>query len=66
MKSYILSGIAILVSAVPGGLLAYWLVSLTGLTGVWLALGTVPLAMAFSLGLFAGLAAIGKALGVTK
>lgn len=66
MKPYILSSIAILVSAIPGSLLAYWLVSLTGLTGVWLALATVPLAMAFSLGLFAGLAAIGKALGVTK
>jgi hypothetical protein len=66
MKSYILSGVAILASAVPGCLLAYWLVSLTGLTGLWLALATVPVAMLFSVGLFAALAAIGKALGVTK
>jgi hypothetical protein len=66
MKSYILSGIAILVSAIPGCLLAYWLASLTGFTGLWLALVTLPLAMLFSVGLFAALAAIGKALGVTK
>jgi hypothetical protein len=66
MKSYILSGIAILACAVPASFLAWWIVSLAGLTGVVHALITVPLAMAFSLGLFAGLAALGKALGITR
>jgi hypothetical protein len=66
MKSYILSGIAILVCAIPASLFAWWLISLTGLTGTWQALATVPLAMVLSVALFAGLAALGKALGVIK
>lgn len=66
MKSYFLSVLAILAAAIPGCFLAWWLVGLTGFTGVAQALSTVFLAMFFSVLLFAGLAALGRLMGITK
>jgi hypothetical protein len=66
MKSYFLSILAILASAVPGSLLAWMIISSFDFTGVWLALATVFLAMVFSVLLFAGLVAIGRLLGIAK
>jgi hypothetical protein len=66
MKSYILSGIAILVCAIPASLLAWWAMESLDLSGVPLALATVFLAMVLSVVFFAGLAALGRATGVIK
>lgn len=66
VKSYFLSILAILASAVPGSFLAWIIVTSFGLTGVWLALATVFLAMVFSVLLFAGLVALGRLLGIAK
>ncbi len=63
---YIFGGLAVLVCAVPGSLLAWWLVSLLGLGGVAQALLTIPVAMVFSVVLFAGLTALGRALGFNE
>ena len=66
MKSYFLSVLAIVCAAVPACFLSWWLVGMTGLAGLWQALATVFLAMLFSVLLFAGLAALGRLLGITK
>ena len=66
MKSYLLSVLAILVSAVPGVWLAWFGMSSLGLEGVVLALATAVLAMVLSLSFFAGLVAIGRALHIVK
>jgi hypothetical protein len=66
MKSYFLSILAILASAVPGSFLAWTIVTSLGLTGLWQALATLFLAMIFSVLIFAGLVAIGRVLGITK
>ncbi len=66
VKSYFLSILAILASAVPASFLAWLMVSSIGLDGVWQALATVFLAMLFSVIFFAGLVAIGRLTGLTK
>ena len=66
MKSYLLSVIAILCAAVPGSLLAYWGVSMLGLSGIPQALVTVFAGMVLSVAFFAGLIALGRALKVIK
>lgn len=66
VKSYFLSILAILASAVPASFLAWLMVSSIGLGGVWQALATVFLAMLFSVCFFAGLVAIGRLTGLTK
>jgi hypothetical protein len=66
MKSYFLSILAILASAVPGSLLAWMIISSFDFTGVWLALATVFLAMVFSVLIFAGLVALGRLIKFTK
>lgn len=66
MKSYFLSILAILASAVPGSFLAWTIVTSFGLTGLWQALVTVFSAMVFSVLIFASLAALGRLLGITK
>ena len=66
VKSYLLSVLAILVSAVPASFLAWIMVSSIGLDGVWRALVTVFFAMLFSVLFFAGLVAIGRVTGLTK
>jgi ABC-type sulfate transport system permease component len=63
---YIFGGLAVLVCAVPGSMLAWWLVSLLGLGRVAQALLTIPVAMVFSVGLFAGLTVLGRLLGFNK
>jgi len=66
MKSTLFSILAIVASAVPGVLLAWLLMSALGLDGTLLALATVFFAMIFSVAIFAGLIAAGRALGVLK
>jgi hypothetical protein len=66
MKSYFLSILAILASAVPGSLLAWMIISSFDLTGVLQALATVFLAMVFSVLIFAGLVALGRLIKFTK
>ena len=66
VKSYFLSVLAIICSAAPGSVLAWLIVGALGLTGIGQALATVALAMIFSVLIFAGLAALGSALGITK
>ena len=66
MKSTLFSILAIVASAVPGVLLAWLLMSALGLDGTLLALATVFLAMVFSVAIFAGLIAAGRALGILK
>jgi hydrogenase/urease accessory protein HupE len=67
MKSYLLSALAIVASAIPASFVAWWVTSsLLGLSGIPLALATVALAMVLSVALFAALSAIGHALGVVK
>jgi hypothetical protein len=66
MKSYILSGIAILACAIPASMLAWWAMNSLGLADLPLALSTVFLAMVLSVVFFAGLAALGRATGVIK
>jgi hypothetical protein len=56
----------IVASAVPGVLLAWWLVSLTGLSGLPGAFATIVVAMVIAVSLFAALVAIGKALKILK
>ena len=65
MKSYFLSVLAILGSAIPGSVMAWLLVAATGWNGVVQAILTVMLAMVFSVAIFAGLIAAGRALGVS-
>ena len=66
VKSYFLSILAILASAVPASFLAWLMVSSIRLNGVWQALATVFFAMLFSVFFFAGLVAIGRLTGLTK
>lgn len=66
MKSYFLSILAILASAIPGSLLAWTITVSLALTGLWQGLATVFLAMIFSVLIFAGLVAVGRVLGITK
>jgi len=66
MKSTLFSILAIVASAVPGVLLAWLLMSALGLDGTLLALATVFFAMIFSVAIFAGLIAAGRALGILK
>jgi hypothetical protein len=66
MKSYILSGIAILVAAIPASWLAWLATTSLELSGLPLALATVFLAMVLSVLFFAGLVALGRLLGITK
>ncbi len=66
MKSYFLSVLAILASAVPAVWLAWLLMSALGLEGVVLALATALLAMVMAVLFFASLVAIGRALKIVK
>jgi hypothetical protein len=66
MKSYLLSAVAIVISAVPASFLAWWATTSLGLAGIPLALATVALAMVLSVAFFAALSAIGHALGIVK
>ena len=66
MKSYFLSVLAILASAVPGVWLAWLLMGSFGLEGIPLALTTALVAMVLSVVFFATLVAIGRALKVVK
>lgn len=66
VKSYLLSVVAILVAAVPGTLLAWWGTAAFGLSGIPLALLTVFAGMVLSVAFFAGLIALGRALGLIK
>jgi hypothetical protein len=66
MKSYILSVIAILCCAVPSAIVSWWGWKALGLEGITLSLLTVISAMVLATALFAALAAIGKALKITK
>jgi hypothetical protein len=66
MKSYFLSILAILASAVPGSLLAWMIISSFEFTGLGLALATVFLAMVFSVLIFAGLVALGRLIKFTR
>lgn len=60
MKSYFVSVLAILASAVPGVWLAWLAMSALGLAGIPLALASAFVAMVFSVGFFAALVAIGR------
>jgi hypothetical protein len=63
MKAYIPSILAIAASAIPGTLMAWWLIAPFGWPKLVMAL-TVPfLAMAFSVGIFAGIVTVLKKLG---
>ena len=66
IKSYFLSVLTIICSAAPGSTLAWLLVGATGMVGVWQAIATVMLAMVFSVSIFAGLVALGRALGFVR
>ena len=66
MKSYLLSVVAIFSAAVPGTLLAWWVTSSLGLTGIPLALATVFAGMVLSVAFFAGLIALGRVLKLIK
>jgi hypothetical protein len=66
MKSYLLRVLAIAASAVPGTWLAWLAMTALGLSGIPLALATVFSAMVFSVAIFAGLIAAGRALKVVK
>ena len=66
VKSYFLSVLAILASAVPGSFLAWMIISSFAFTGIALALATVFLAMVFSVLIFAGLVAFGRLIKFIK
>jgi hypothetical protein len=66
MKSYILSGIAIIICAIPASMIAWWAMDSLELSDLPLALATVFLAMVLSVVFFAGLVALGRAVGVIK
>jgi hypothetical protein len=66
MKSIILSVIAILVTAIPSAIGAWWLMKSFGLSGATLAVTTGIVAMVCALALYAGLIALGDKLGVLK
>ncbi|MBL8523485.1 MAG: hypothetical protein JNN20_07350 [Betaproteobacteria bacterium] len=66
MKSTLISITFIVASAVPGVTLAWLLMSSLGLQGTLLALATVFAAMVFSVLIFAGWIAVGRALGLVK
>ncbi len=66
MKSYVLSVIAILCCAVPAAIFSWWAWKAIGLKGITLSLVTAFSAMVLATALFALLAAIGKALKITK
>jgi hypothetical protein len=56
----------IVASAIPGVLLGWWLMSMTGLQGLLKAFGTVAIAMPVAVGIFAGLVVLGKTLKIIK
>jgi hypothetical protein len=66
MKSYLLSVLAIICCALPAAVLSWLGWKALGLTGIPLSLATVFSAMVLATALFAALAAIGKALKITK
>jgi len=66
MKSYLLSVLAIICCAVPAAVLSWLGWKVFGLTGVMLSLATVFSAMVLATAFFAALAAIGRALKMTK
>lgn len=66
MKSYLQSVLAILAAGIPGATLAWLAMSALGLTGLPLALATAFTAMVFSVAIFAGLVALGRALKIIK
>jgi hypothetical protein len=66
MKSIILSVIAILATAVPSAIGAWWLLKSFGLSGATLAVTTSIVAMVCALVLYAGLIALGDKLGILK
>lgn len=66
MKSYLLSILAILASAVPGVWLAWLVTSAWDLQGIPLALATVFIAMLISVAFFAALVALGRVLKIVK
>lgn len=66
MKFYFLSVLAIVVCAVPGAYLSWRGMTALGLSGIPLALATVVVAMILTVGLFALLSALGRALGITN
>ena len=66
MKSYFLSVLAILASAVPGVWLAWLAMTALGLEGILLALATAFVAMVISVLFFAALVAMGRALKIVK
>lgn len=66
MKSYLISILAILASAIPGVSLGWLAMTALGLHGTVLALATVATAMLLSVTIFALLVAIGRTLKLVK
>lgn len=66
VKSYFLSVLAILASAVPGVWLAWLVTNSFGLDGLPLALATALVAMVISVVFFATLVVIGRAFNIVK
>lgn len=66
VRSYLFSIALIVLSAIPGAMFAWFLLTRFGVSGVGLGVGTALLGMAFSLALFAGWVALGKVTGVIK
>ena len=66
MKSYLLSVLAIAVSAAPAVWLAWLAMYALGFQGIPLALATALSAMILSVFFFAALVAIGKKLGIVR
>lgn len=65
-RYYVFNVLAIIGSAVPGCFLAWWLIALTGIGGIWQALATVLLAMGFAMALFAGITTLERVLHKQK
>lgn len=66
MKTYVFSGLIILMSAVPGATLSWLLISPLGLPQVPFAIAVVMLGMVLSVAIFAGWAALGRALKISR
>jgi hypothetical protein len=64
MKEVSIHAVLILASAVPGAVLAWWLLRLAGLGGTWLAGASAMLAMLFATALFIALVGLARAVGL--
>ncbi len=66
MKSYVLSILAIALSAVPSAVFSAWVWKAYGLEGIPFALATVFSAMVLATALFAAITSIGRAFKIMK